>query len=145
MPESIARWIRVGRPARWTAALLISLAWLMVVALAVAKLRQADGVIVALAGLAASAVTFGLSAWADRARWRNPIKDLTRTIRDLRQNPRMRPPAEPEPEPELAELTLEIAALAKTLRSRPSTRRIALPPASRIRSPTRNRCRRRHP
>ncbi len=115
MPESIARWIRVGRPARWTAAFLISLAWLFVVALAVAKLRQADGVIVALAGLAASAVTFGVFAWAERARWRTPIEDLTRIIRGLRQNPRMRPAAEPEPGPELAELTLEIAALAKTL------------------------------
>ena len=130
MPESIARWIRVGRPARWTAASLISLAWLMVVALAVARLRQAEGVIVAVAGLAASAVTFGMFAWADRAAWQMPIENLTRIIRGWRQNPRMRPAAEPEPGPELAELTLEIAALAKTLRSRTSTRRIALPPAS---------------
>ena len=75
MPETIARPHRVGRPARWTAAFLISLAWLMVVALAVAKLRQADGVVVALAALAAAAVTFGISAWADRARWRNPIDE----------------------------------------------------------------------
>ncbi len=60
MPESIARRNRAGRPARWTAALVISMAWLMVVALAVAKLRQTDGIIVALAGLAASGFTFGL-------------------------------------------------------------------------------------
>jgi PAS domain S-box-containing protein len=131
MPESIARWFRVGRPARWTAASLISLAWLMVVALAVAKLRQADGVVVALAGLAASVVTFGVFAWADRARWQKPIDDLTLTIRDLRQKPTMPPSSEPEPGPELAELTLEIAELAKILGSRPSTRRVALPPASR--------------
>ena len=130
MPESIARRIRVGRPARWTAAFLICLVWLMVVALAVAKLRQADGVIVALTGLAASAVTFGVSAWADRARWQLPIAGVTRTIRGLRQNPRMRPSAEPAPGPELAELTLEIAALAKTLRSRSLMRRTALAPGS---------------
>ena len=50
----------------------VSVVWLLVIALAVAKLRQADGVIVALAGLAASAVTFGLLATTDRLRWRNP-------------------------------------------------------------------------
>ncbi len=132
MPESIARRFRVGRPARWTGAFLISLAWLMVVALAVAKLRQTDGVIVALTGLAASAFTFGVFAWADRARWQKPIESLTAIIRGWRQNPRVRPTAEPEPGPELAELTLEIAALAKTLRSRPSTRRIAPQSASQI-------------
>ena len=52
-----------------------ALAWLVVVALAVAKLRQADGIIVALAALAASAVTFAITAWADRVRWRNPIEE----------------------------------------------------------------------
>ena len=49
MPESTARRYRPGRPARWTAALGVSVVWLLVVALAVAKLPQADGVIVALA------------------------------------------------------------------------------------------------
>jgi PAS domain S-box-containing protein len=135
MPDSIVRRIRVGRPARWTAAFLICLAWLAVVALAVARLRQADGVIVAFTGLAASAVTFGIVAWVDRARWRQPIKAMTQRIRDLRRNARPRQPdeseSEAEPEPELAELTLEIAALAKALRSRPPTRRTAAPPASR--------------
>jgi PAS domain S-box-containing protein len=130
MLESIARRIRVGRPARWTAAFLINLAWLMVVALAVAKLRQADGVIVALTSLASSAVTFGVYAWADRARWQGPIERVTRTIRGLRQNPKMRPAAEPDPGPELAELTLEIAALTKALRSRPMARHSALAPAA---------------
>jgi PAS domain S-box-containing protein len=131
MPESIARWFRVGRPARWTAAFLVSLAWMMVVALAVAKLRQADGVIVALTGLAASAVTFGVIAWTERARWQKPIEDLTGMIRGLTQNPQVRPAAEAEPGPEMAELMLEIAALARTLKSRrPSTRRMTLPTAS---------------
>jgi PAS domain S-box-containing protein len=131
MPESIARRFRVGRPARWTAAFLICLAWLMVVALAVWKLRQADGVIVALAGLVASAVTFGIVAWVDRARWRQPIEALTQTIRGLRQNPLVGPPDDCEHEPELADLTEECVALAKALRSRPSKRRIAVPHASR--------------
>ncbi len=66
-----------GRPARWTAALLISLMWLVVVALAVRKLRQADGVIVALAGLGAAAITFAIAAWAERSRWREPIENMT--------------------------------------------------------------------
>jgi PAS domain S-box-containing protein len=130
MPESIARLNRPGRPARWTAALGISVAWLMVVAVAVAKLRQADGVIVALAGLAASVITFGLLTWTDRLRWRNPIREMARTLRVLRQDPRMRPAAGTNAEPELVELTLEIAALAKLLRSRAFTRRIATPPAA---------------
>ena len=130
MPESIARRIRAGRPARWTAALGISVAWLMVVTLAVAKLRQTDGVIVAFAGLAASVITFGLLTWTDRVRWRNPIGDTIATLRNLRQNPGTRPLASAELEPELAELTLEIAALAKLLRSRAFTRRIAAPPAA---------------
>jgi PAS domain S-box-containing protein len=130
MLESIAHRIRAGRPARWTAAFLINLAWLMVVALAVTKLRQADGVIVALTGLAASAVTFGVIAWADRTRWRGPIEGVTGIVRSLRRNPKMRPAAEPDSGPELAELTLEIAALTKALRSRPMTRRSALAPAA---------------
>ena len=94
----------------------------MVVALAVAKLRQTDGIIVALAGLAPAVVTFGVLAWTERARWRNPVENYDAAIRGLRQDPRMRPPTTHRAEPELAELTHEIAALAKLLRSRPFTR-----------------------
>ena len=130
MPESIARRTRVGRPSRWTAALLICVAWLMVVALAVARLAQADGVVVALTAVAATAVTFGVFGWADRARWRQPIKHVTRALHELRENPGMRPPTDTESGPELADLTVEIAALAKVLRSRTFARRIASPRAS---------------
>jgi PAS domain S-box-containing protein len=124
MPESIPRPHRVGRPARWTAALLIILAWLLVVALAVRKLRQADGIVVALAGFGVAAITFGVMAWADHARWRIPVNDVTSFVRGLRQHRKARPPTAPEPA--LAELTLEIAALARTLRARPGTRRDVL-------------------
>ena len=67
MPKSIARWNSLNRPARWTAALGVSVAWLMVVALAVTKLRQTDGIIVALAGFAACVFTFALLAWSEQA------------------------------------------------------------------------------
>ena len=62
-----------GRPL-W----FISLAWFMVVALAVARLRQTDGVLVAFAGFGASVVTFVILAWTERAPWRDPIKNVTR-------------------------------------------------------------------
>ncbi|HKI19442.1 MAG TPA: hypothetical protein VKA15_16275, partial [Isosphaeraceae bacterium] len=106
MPETIPRPVRAGRPARWSAAFLISLAWLLVVALAVWRLRQVDGVVVALAGFGAAAITFGVEAWADKARWRDPVKDVTRFVRGLRKDRKSRPSAPPTPE--LLELTQEI-------------------------------------
>ena len=42
------------------------LGWLLVVALAVRKLRQADGILVASTGFAAVALTCVIWAWADR-------------------------------------------------------------------------------
>src|SRR5204862_5405957 len=47
MPGMMARRRRVARPNRRTAALLICVAWLVVVALAVSRLRRADGLLVA--------------------------------------------------------------------------------------------------
>jgi PAS domain S-box-containing protein len=137
MPKSIARWNRLNRPARWTAALGVSVAWLMVVALAVTRLRQADGVIVALAGLAASIFTFALLAWSEQARWRNPVKNVTKTLQGLRQDPNMRLPTTAESEPELAELAIAIAAFRKVLRSRPFTRPVAARANSGATSPPR--------
>jgi PAS domain S-box-containing protein len=137
MPKSIARGNPLNRPARWTAALGVSVAWLMVVALAVTRLRQADGVIVALAGLAASVLTFALLAWSEQVRWRNPVKNATKTLQGLRHDPSMRPPTTTESEPELAELANAIAAFRKVLRSRPFTRPVAAPANSGATSPPR--------
>jgi PAS domain S-box-containing protein len=128
MPENVRRSIRVGRPARWTAACLISLSWLLVVALAVARLRQADGILVALAGLGAAAITFVMLAWADLATWRQPLKDVTSFVRELRENRKARPSKVAVPE--LAELTREIMALAKGIHAPPSRRRAAFPARS---------------
>jgi len=122
MPETIPRPSRVGRPARWSAAFLISLAWLLVVALAVWRLRQVDRMVVALAGFGAAAITFGVEAWADRARWREPVQDVTRFVHRLREDRKARPSAPPPPE--LLELTQEIVALARSLRVR------SIPPRS---------------
>ncbi|MFI5458132.1 MAG: PAS domain S-box protein [Isosphaerales bacterium] len=115
MPETIPRPVRVGRQ-RWSAAFLISVAWLLVVALAVWRLRQVDGVVVALAGLGAAAITFGVEARAEKARWRDPVKDVTRLVRGLRRDRKTRPSVPPTPE--LVELTQEIVALARSVRLR---------------------------
>jgi len=127
MPETISRRIRVGRPARWSAAFLISLAWLLVVALAVWRLRQVDGgIVVALAGFLAAAITFGVEAWADQARWREPVRDLTRFVHGLKKDRKARPSSPPPPE--LLELTQAIVALARSLRVRSNPPRPS-PPA----------------
>ncbi len=108
----------VGRPTRWTAALLISMAWMAVVALAVAKLRPGDGILVAIAGFGAAAATFGVSLWYDRTRWRVPLGELAEIARSLRQARKNDRVQTLPPTPELAELTREIAALARHQRAR---------------------------
>ncbi len=108
----------VGRPTRWTAALLISMAWMAVIALAVPKLKRNDAIFVAIAGLGAALATFGVSVWYERARWRGPLKDLTDVARSLRQEHRAAQALTLPPTAELAELTREIAALARSQRPR---------------------------
>jgi PAS domain S-box-containing protein len=125
MQEIISRLKRVGKSARWTIACLICLIWLLVIALAVAKLRQADGILVALAAIAASVITFAFLSWSDRTRWQIPAQDVTRFVRELRQNRRARPSRSSVPE--LAELTREIVALAKSIRMSPSAQRSTPP------------------
>jgi PAS domain S-box-containing protein len=123
MPETLPRPHRAGWPARWTASLLITLTWLLVVVVAIARLRQEDGLIVALAALVASAMTLTITARADRARWRIPIENLTRFVRDFSRGHRANPT--PSHEPELMELTLEVANLARALRYRSTKGRAA--------------------
>ncbi len=127
MAKSI-RQALLGRPGRWTAAFLISLAWLCVVAMAVRKLRQGDGVIVALMGLGAAAITFAVAGWSERARWRRPVEELARLTHDLRHRGRVQ--LTTAPEPELQALLLEIGVLVTALRAprrrAPSSGRAAL-------------------
>jgi PAS domain S-box-containing protein len=107
---------RFERPAPWTAAILISVMWLVVVAVAVIKINSSDRIVVALAGLGAVVLTFLISSWAERARWRGPVSDLANFANALINNRRARP--RQAPPQELLELTREIATLAKSLRLR---------------------------
>jgi PAS domain S-box-containing protein len=105
---------------------LISLAWLSVIAWAMPRLRQVDRPIVALLGLGAVAITVALGSWAERARWRQPIRSLSRFTRSLKHS--RRPVPIPAPEPELLELMREIVALARGFRARADARRPTPPP-----------------
>jgi PAS domain S-box-containing protein len=119
------------RPNRWTAALLISVAWMVVIALAVAKLRQREGILVALAGLLAAVLTCGILAWSEHARWRAPLQALAHLTRALRQERKAGQALTLPPVPELAELTREIAALSRRLKARASQEQpAAQPPAA---------------
>ncbi len=103
-------------PARFTAAYLICLAWLLVIALAVAKLRRVDGIVVAIASVAASAITLAIHSWAERARWRAPIEHLADSLRDFnakRQSGELR-----SPRSEFAVLVEQIIVLAQIARQR---------------------------
>jgi PAS domain S-box-containing protein len=122
MLESIRR-LRAGRPRRFTAAFLISLIWLAVIALAVRRLRHDDGIAVAIAGLGAAAITLALSGWSERARWRRPVGELARSTEELRHCGGET--FAPQPEPELQALANEITVLMVTLRARTKARRHA--------------------
>ena len=56
---------RARRPGRWTAPALIAILWLAIVAGAVTRLRQADGVLLAMAAFGAAAFTFAILVWAE--------------------------------------------------------------------------------
>ncbi len=90
MPEPIARPGHAGSACSLDGRSADQPAWLMVVVLAVARLRQTEGIIVAIAALAASAITSRSLARADRDRWRTPIENMTRSVRDLTPEPRCR-------------------------------------------------------
>jgi PAS domain S-box-containing protein len=95
-------------------ALLISLVWLALVALAVARLRPADRLTVALGGFAAGVWTIGVLAWSERARWRLPLAELTRFLHSVRSRGKMTPLRPPPPE--LFDLAREITILARIAR-----------------------------
>jgi PAS domain S-box-containing protein len=105
-----------GGPARFTAPFLIALCWLLVVSLAVPKLRRIDGIVVAIASLAAATMTLAISGWAERARWRTPMRHLTDSIgslNDKRQAGELR-----SPRSEFAALVEQITVLAQIARQR---------------------------
>jgi len=92
------------------------LSWLLVVALAVGKLRRIDGIVVAFGSLAASAMTLAISAWAERVRWRAPMRQLTdslEALNDKRQTGELTPPSS-----EFYALVQQITALAQVARQR---------------------------
>ena len=72
----------------------------------------------AVAALGATVLTFGIAAWVDRARWRRPVEELTRLTRSLRQGSQTSQTLTLAPGSELAELTRELAALARPPRPR---------------------------
>ena len=121
MPETLPRTDRADWTGRWTAALLIALTWMVVVVVAIVRLGHADRIVVAIAALVASAVTLAITARFERVHWRTPIENVTRFVRDLAENRHAKPTHVSQPE--LAQLTLEIATLAKSLRSRSTIRR----------------------
>jgi PAS domain S-box-containing protein len=96
---------------------MICLSWLLVIALAVGRLRRIDGIVVAIGGLAAAAMTLAISAWAERARWRAPLGHLTDAlgamINDKRQTGELR-----SPNPEFAAFVEQITVLAQIARQR---------------------------
>ena len=106
--------VRGGRPGRWIAPSLISVLWLGIMAVAIGRLRQADGVLLALAGFGAVAFTFVVSAWVERTRWIDPVRQLTAYLRAVRKAGSSRSSAEfPRA---LGPLAAEVAALLKAAR-----------------------------
>jgi PAS domain S-box-containing protein len=92
--------------------------WSFVVALAVARLRRGDSILVAIAGLGAALLTALITTWIERKRWRGPLADLTQLARLLRHDRNAAQAADLPAVPELAELTRELTALARPSRPR---------------------------
>jgi PAS domain S-box-containing protein len=74
-----------ARPGRWTAPALVCLLWLAIVAGAVARLRQSEGVLLASAAFGAALFTFFVWAWTERARWHSPVRELAAYLRSVRK------------------------------------------------------------
>ncbi len=116
MATSTPRRRQSGGPARFTAPFLICLSWLLVVALAVGKLRRIDGIVVAISSLAAVAMTLAISAWAERARWRAPLRHLTNSLSAL--NDKRQTGELTSPNSELTALVEQITVLTQIARQR---------------------------
>jgi PAS domain S-box-containing protein len=92
----------------------VCLLWLTIVAGAVARLRRADGVRLALAGFGAAAFTFVVSNWGERSRWIDPLRALTGYLRAARKAGLSRSSAEFPTA--LGPLADEVAALLEAAR-----------------------------
>jgi len=106
-----------GQPAHLTAPFVICLSWLLVIALAVSKLRRVDGIVVAIGGLVAAAMTLAISAWVERARWRDPMRHLTDALQAVIGGKRSTGELS-SPNSEFAALAEQIATLAQVARQR---------------------------
>ena len=128
MKASLRRLAHFRRPSRWTVALLICLAWGVVVVVAVAHMRSSDGLLVAtLAALAASS-TLLLLAWNEHARWHRPIHDLIRTLAAVKAGKAAGTVAESPPE--FDQLRFTILDLVSHARRKASARQKPSPHTS---------------
>jgi PAS domain S-box-containing protein len=105
---------------------LICLGWLVVIAVAVARLRQPDAIIVAAAGFAAATLTFLVSARSDRANGPGPLRSLKHFLRTARRGGSTRLPADIPDElvplaQEYLDLLEESRRYGAELRSSPSS------------------------
>jgi PAS domain S-box-containing protein len=85
---------RRRRPGRWVAPTTISVIWLAILALAISRLRQFEGLILALAGFSAAGLTFLIWQRAELARWYRPIRELALAIRTARKSGLSHPSSE---------------------------------------------------
>jgi PAS domain S-box-containing protein len=83
--------------------------WLSIIAGTITRLRPSDGILLALAGFGAAGFTFAAAAWAERARWVDPSRELTAYLRAVRKAGRSR--ASAELPTAMGPLAAEIAAL----------------------------------
>ncbi|MHB1561890.1 MAG: sensor histidine kinase [Isosphaeraceae bacterium] len=77
---------RRRRPGRWVAPAMVSVIWLMLLAAAISRLRQFEGLMLALAGFCAAGLTFFAWQRMEFARWYRPIRDLSLALRSARKS-----------------------------------------------------------
>jgi PAS domain S-box-containing protein len=118
---------RGRRPGRWTAPALIAVLWLGIVAVAVSRLRHADGVLLAVAGFVAVGFTFVVTGWVERVRWIDPLCELTAYLRAARKAGSPRVSADVPRA--LGPLAAEVAAMLSTAREAASAAATAIPEA----------------
>jgi hypothetical protein len=114
---------RTWRPGRWTAPCGIALAWLIVIVLAVTKLRGPDAIVVAAAGFAATTLTFAITSWSDWIRWRKPVSEIAHFARTVRRGDPARAPVDLPID--LKPMVLDFLAILRSASKRATGRRPA--------------------
>ncbi len=113
-PPTVRRRARHRRPNRFLAPAIVGLAWVAIVGVTAARSRPGDLVPTALAAIAALALTFYTWIRAERARWVDPLRELTLYLRNVRKSGVSRSSAEfPR---NLGALAGEVGALLKAAR-----------------------------